>query len=422
MPRRTSKPYPTSSRIHDSFDSSFRTSGTATSHSVALTGTSNIVDSSLSVTGATDLGTNSEWYDGRRMSQISLVAQLSPSDTSGRESQHVSTKLSSGLRSYDDSLLFNRSDPSHIGLYESTSGSSHTISRSSTLIPDKSYHSTLGAFSRSVSSVEHQRHKSNYAEVGQSNSPAVSQEDQSRYREQSRRDRYLEENELNADSPSLHCASTSTHRSASCGTNKTSLALFGELLDESVRCIYHLDSRGNLKVICPKAERKTLARAVEMFMDVNLDKKRVSVPGTAFEPTGYVMCGKVRVFVHMNDITSLYVDAITSPSNPMLEAHAGLAGLIATVAGSVVGDECNRILTKKGRCLRVGEVVHTRGGKLWARYVLHVTGPVWPEHPNNESMGRCLFGLIDVFHNVIRYADGLQLGTIALPPISAGIC
>ena len=193
-----------------------------------------------------------------------------------------------------------------------------------------------------------------------------------------------------------------------------------ERLETNYACVAFEETGGRLRVVCQKIEKDRIDRFVAEY---NIMSMRKSMDlSSQFHPTGYLVPGGVQVFLHVCDITSMSVDAITDPANTGLRAHGGLSKVISIAAGTqFMTNECERLLRHKRRELDVGEVVHTAGGRLHAPYVLHVAGPMWPKSSVDiPRQQRCMDDLEKTFHNVIRYADQLNLNNVAIPPISSG--
>jgi len=123
--------------------------------------------------------------------------------------------------------------------------------------------------------------------------------------------------------------------------------------------------------------------------------------------------GKIELI--QGDITKLEVDAIVNAANSSLRGGGGVDGAIHRAAGSILHEECMRIIEKIGK-LPQGEAVATSAGNMPAKYVIHTVGPVWNGGKNNESelLGNC-------YKNSLNLAEELCLKTIAFPNISTGI-
>jgi O-acetyl-ADP-ribose deacetylase (regulator of RNase III) len=64
--------------------------------------------------------------------------------------------------------------------------------------------------------------------------------------------------------------------------------------------------------------------------------------------------------------------------------------------------------------LATGEAVITSGGKLPAKFVIHVAGPVWGEGDEDNKLRRAI-------RNSLLLADEKRLKSVAFPAISTGI-
>src|SRR6266403_2267158 len=84
------------------------------------------------------------------------------------------------------------------------------------------------------------------------------------------------------------------------------------------------------------------------------------------------------------DITALKVDAIVNAANKYLAHGGGVAAAISRKGGPTIQQESDAIIEKRGP-LSTGGAVITSGGKLPAKFVIHVVGPVWNEHDPAEA-------------------------------------
>src|ERR1041384_6248882 len=114
------------------------------------------------------------------------------------------------------------------------------------------------------------------------------------------------------------------------------------------------------------------------------------------------------------DITALAVDAIVNAANVQLQHGGGVAAAIARKGGPVIQRESDEIIAKLGRSLDTGEAVITSGGKLPAKFVIHVAGPVWGEGDEDNKLRRAI-------RNSLKLADAKKLKSVAFPAISTGI-
>ncbi len=127
--------------------------------------------------------------------------------------------------------------------------------------------------------------------------------------------------------------------------------------------------------------------------------------------------GSATLEIVQGDITALAVDAIVNAANVRLQHGAGVAGAIVRKGGNVIQVESDAIITRLGRSLDTGEAVITTGGKLPAKFVIHVAGPVWGQQPDAES-DRLLRRAV---RNSLALAVKRELTSIAFPAISTGI-
>jgi len=127
--------------------------------------------------------------------------------------------------------------------------------------------------------------------------------------------------------------------------------------------------------------------------------------------------GSATLEIVQGDITSLVVDAIVNAANVQLQHGAGVAGAVVRKGGYVIQDESDAIIDRLGRSLEIGEAVITSGGKLPAKFVIHVAGPMWGTQPDAESDQL----LRRAVRNSLLLAAKKNLNSIAFPAISTGI-
>ncbi len=121
-----------------------------------------------------------------------------------------------------------------------------------------------------------------------------------------------------------------------------------------------------------------------------------------------VQVGKFSVELVKGDITELDTDAIVNAANSKLQHGAGVAGAIVNKGGYVIQRESDKL-----RFCPVGNAVITTAGKLKAKYVIHVVGPVNGE--GNEDVK-----LKSATTSALKLADKHKLKSIAFPAISTG--
>ena len=115
------------------------------------------------------------------------------------------------------------------------------------------------------------------------------------------------------------------------------------------------------------------------------------------------------------DITKIVVDAIVNAANYGLLGGGGVDGAIHKSGGSIILEECKKIVVKQGGC-KVGEAVITSAGNLPAKFVIHTVGPVWNGGMLNETVK-----LAKCYKNSLKLAADNKCKTIAFPNISTGI-
>ena len=122
-----------------------------------------------------------------------------------------------------------------------------------------------------------------------------------------------------------------------------------------------------------------------------------------------------KLEVVQGDITKIQVDAIVNAANSSLMGGGGVDGAIHRAGGSVILDECKKVVARQGEC-KTGEAVITTGGKLPAKFVIHTVGPVWSGGNNNEATM-----LANCYKNSLQIAVDNGCKTIAFPNISTEI-
>ena len=127
--------------------------------------------------------------------------------------------------------------------------------------------------------------------------------------------------------------------------------------------------------------------------------------------------GSATLEIVRGDITSLAVDAIVNAANVQLQHRAGVARAIVRKGGYVIQEESDALIAHLGRSLDTGEAVITGGGKLPAKFVIHVAGPMWGRQPDAESDQL----LRRAVRSSLTLAAKKNLTSIAFPAISTGV-
>lgn len=143
------------------------------------------------------------------------------------------------------------------------------------------------------------------------------------------------------------------------------------------------------------------------------DLERILVPSTCGWPG--TLGGVTRITVVEGDITSQDVDAVVNAANSSLLGGGGVDGAIHRRGGPQILEECRRIRAERyPDGLPAGQAVATGGGRLAARHVVHVVGPVYRRDPEPARL------LASCHTEALRIAGELGARSIAFPAISTG--
>lgn len=125
----------------------------------------------------------------------------------------------------------------------------------------------------------------------------------------------------------------------------------------------------------------------------------------------------MEIFFKRGDITEERVDAIVNAANASLMGGGGVDGAIHRKGGPQILEECKKLRARPPyeNGLPTGEAVHTSGGKLPCRYVIHTVGPIWQGGSAGEADA-----LRNCYLNSLKLAESLGAKSVAFPNISAG--
>lgn len=116
------------------------------------------------------------------------------------------------------------------------------------------------------------------------------------------------------------------------------------------------------------------------------------------------------------DIAEQQVDAVVNAANSSLLGGGGVDGAIHSRGGLQILAECRALragVLADG--LPTGQAVATTAGRLPARWVIHVVGPVWSAREDRSPL------LASCYAEALRVADELGARTLAFPAVSAGV-
>ncbi|XP_078084308.1 protein mono-ADP-ribosyltransferase PARP14-like isoform X2 [Mustelus asterias] len=126
--------------------------------------------------------------------------------------------------------------------------------------------------------------------------------------------------------------------------------------------------------------------------------------------------GGPLVTVYRGDLCKNQVDVVVNAANEDLKHIGGLAAALLKAAGTLLQDECNRIVNKHGPLLP-GDAVITNAGNLPCSKVIHAVGPRWAATDADTAKKRLRKAVLQS----LFLAESHNLRTIAIPAISSGI-
>ncbi len=127
------------------------------------------------------------------------------------------------------------------------------------------------------------------------------------------------------------------------------------------------------------------------------------------------MGAMVRVRLEQGDITGVEIDAIVNAANNSLLGGGGVDGAIHAAGGPRILAACRELRrTTLPDGLPTGQAVATTAGRLPARHVIHVVGPIHDPREDRSDL------LCSAYVNALRVADELGASGVAFPAVSAG--
>ncbi|MCM3885447.1 O-acetyl-ADP-ribose deacetylase [Frankia sp. R82] len=123
----------------------------------------------------------------------------------------------------------------------------------------------------------------------------------------------------------------------------------------------------------------------------------------------------VRVSLQQGDITMVTIDAIVNAANNSLLGGGGVDGAIHAAGGPEILAACRELRrTTLPQGLPTGQAVATTAGRLPARHVIHVVGPIYDRREDRSALLR------SAYVSALRVADELGAVEVAFPAVSAG--
>ncbi|WP_203337298.1 O-acetyl-ADP-ribose deacetylase [Nocardioides limicola] len=120
----------------------------------------------------------------------------------------------------------------------------------------------------------------------------------------------------------------------------------------------------------------------------------------------------MQITLITGDITVQRVDAVVNAANSRMRGGGGVDGAIHAAGGPAILADC---VARFPDGLPTGQAGWTTAGELPARWVIHVVGP-------NRHAGQTDRGLLtSCYANALAVADQLEVATLAVPLISAGV-
>lgn len=121
-----------------------------------------------------------------------------------------------------------------------------------------------------------------------------------------------------------------------------------------------------------------------------------------------------RITLVRGDITTQEVDAVVNAANSGLMGGGGVDGAILRAGGPAQLQSRQELRDRIGQ-LPTGQAAASDAGDLYARWVIHVVGPVFTTGEDRSPL------LASCYREALRVADELGVRTIAFPAVSAGI-
>ena len=141
-----------------------------------------------------------------------------------------------------------------------------------------------------------------------------------------------------------------------------------------------------------------------------------SLPPTSGNCFATLVLKNRLISVKKGDLTQEPADAVVNAANELLKHSGGLAQAIVDAGGEKIQVESNEIIRIKGR-LKAGDAVHTKGGRLPCKFVIHSVAPVWDQNNPSTTLQKLQLAC----YNALRIATDLNLKSIAIPGLGSGL-
>ncbi len=122
----------------------------------------------------------------------------------------------------------------------------------------------------------------------------------------------------------------------------------------------------------------------------------------------------MEISIVLGDIVDQDVDAVVNAANSGLLGGGGVDGAILR-AGGAPQMAARRELVERIGSLPTGQAAATVAGRMPARWVIHVVGPVHSAREDRSPL------LASCYREALRVADELGARSMAFPAVSAGI-
>jgi len=167
----------------------------------------------------------------------------------------------------------------------------------------------------------------------------------------------------------------------------------------------------DLNSTCDNSERKDHDKDLrdfneQSFSTLTSGKSQISITTN----------NKEKLEILFKSLIELDVDAVVNSANEGLMGGGGVDEVIHKYAGPELKEECMKFKADKfgARCY-TGEAKLTKGYNLKSKYVIHTVGPYLDD--DNKTQPKLLR---KCYVNSLNYVDGIQIRSIAIPPISTG--